>query len=68
MGDPLSHFARIIDFYDALKSNDIDPSPLILELLSSQWVQSLAGLNLSNLDPTQMTLTNLQKESVRHFH
>jgi len=66
MGDPLSHFARIIvsDFYDALKSNATDPSPLILELLSSQWVQTPAGLDLSDLDPTQMTLTHLQEESV----
>ena len=71
MGDPLSHFARIIasDFYDALTPTATDPSPLILELLSSQWVQSPPGLNLSDLDPTtQMTLTHLQEESVRHFH
>ena len=70
MGDPLSHFARIIasDFYDALRPTATEPSPLILELLSSQWVQSPTGLNLSDLDPTQMTLTHLQEESVRHFH
>ena len=45
IGDPLSHFVRIIasDFYDALKSTATDPSPLILELLSSQWVQSQQG-------------------------
>jgi len=61
VGDPLSHFARIIasDFYDALKSNATEPSPLILELLSSQWVQSPTGLDLSDLDPTQLEITHL---------
>jgi len=70
MGDPLSHFARIIasDFYDDIKPLTTDTTPLILELLSPQWINLPNDIDQLNSNPTQITLTHLQEESLRHFH
>jgi len=62
MGDPLSHFARIIasDFYNDLQPHSADTSPLVLELVSSQWINSTNDIHLLDSNPTQITLTHLQ--------
>jgi len=70
MGDPLSHFARIIasDFYNDLQPHSADTSSLVLELVSPQWINSTNDIHLLDSNPTQITLTHLQEESLRHFH
>ena len=70
MGDPLSHFARIIasDCYDDLQPLTADTTPLILELLSPQWINSPNDIDLLDSNSTQINLTHLQEESLRHFH
>ena len=67
MGDLFSRFAKIIasNFYDALQPLSVDSSPLILERVTPQWVNSPADLVLPDSDHIHMTLTHhLQEESL----